>query len=81
MQEIQSSEAKVHLTQLLSAVERGKSFTITRHGRPVARLVPAADQRHAKVRRTMEQITAFRATMPSITLTEILSARHEGHRH
>ena len=33
-------EAKTHLPRLLNDVERGESVTITRHGRPVARLVP-----------------------------------------
>jgi prevent-host-death family protein len=41
MREIQAIEAKTHLAQLLSAVERGESFAITRHGRPIAHLVPA----------------------------------------
>jgi prevent-host-death family protein len=34
-------EAKTHLTRLLDEVERGEAITITRHGREVARLVPA----------------------------------------
>lgn len=33
-------EAKTHLAALLDRVERGESLTITRNGRPVARLVP-----------------------------------------
>ncbi len=33
-------DAKTRLTELLDAVERGESFVITRHGRPVARLLP-----------------------------------------
>ena len=33
-------EAKTHLPRLLEQVEAGASFVITRHGRPVARLVP-----------------------------------------
>jgi prevent-host-death family protein len=81
MREVQSSEAKAHLTQLLSAVEHGESFTITRHGRPVAHLVPAIDQRRAGTQRTMEQIATFRATMPSMTLADVLASRHEGHRY
>lgn len=36
-------EAKTHLSALLERAERGESIAITRHGRPVARLVPAAD--------------------------------------
>jgi len=35
-------EAKTHLTALLGRVEDGEEVTITRHGRPVARLVPVA---------------------------------------
>ena len=38
-------EAKTHLSQLLVRVEKGEGITISRHGRPVARLVPPASQR------------------------------------
>lgn len=33
-------EAKTHLSELLERVEHGEVVTITRRGRPVARLVP-----------------------------------------
>ena len=33
-------EAKTHLPQLLDEVSEGQSILITRHGKPVARLVP-----------------------------------------
>jgi prevent-host-death family protein len=33
-------DAKTHLPRLLDEVERGGTITITKHGRPVARLVP-----------------------------------------
>lgn len=33
-------EAKTHFSQLLEKVESGKEITITKHGEPVARLVP-----------------------------------------
>ena len=81
MREVQSSDAKAHLPQLLSAVERGETIVITRHGRAIARLIPEADQRKSEVLKTMTQIAAFRETMPSIAVSDILSARHEGHRH
>lgn len=35
-------EAKTHLSSLLERVERGEEILITRHGRPVARLLPPA---------------------------------------
>jgi len=33
-------EAKTHLAELLEKVEAGEEITITRHGTPVAKLVP-----------------------------------------
>ncbi|HLI19814.1 MAG TPA: type II toxin-antitoxin system prevent-host-death family antitoxin [Stellaceae bacterium] len=35
-------DAKTHFSRLLKRVARGESITITHHGTPVARLVPAA---------------------------------------
>lgn len=40
MQTVGAYEAKTHLGQLLDAVEKGETITITRHGVPVAMLVP-----------------------------------------
>ena len=36
------AEAKARLAELLRRVERGEEFTITRHGKPVARMVGLA---------------------------------------
>jgi prevent-host-death family protein len=41
METVGSYEAKTHLPRLLARVERGETIIITRHGRAVARLVPA----------------------------------------
>ena len=40
MESVGSFEAKTHLTQLLQRVADGEEITITKHGKPVARLVP-----------------------------------------
>jgi prevent-host-death family protein len=77
---IRSSDAKARLSELLDDVERGQTLVITRHGRAVARLVPEGDEAHAETLRAMERIEAFRQTMPRLSLSEILSARHQGHR-
>jgi prevent-host-death family protein len=37
-----SYEAKTHLPRLLERVEQGEIITITRHGKPIARLVPVS---------------------------------------
>jgi prevent-host-death family protein len=81
MREVQSTDAKAHLAQLLTDVERGETIVITRHGRAIARLVPEATQRRADVRKVKEQIAAFRQTMPPLSVSDILSARHEGHKY
>ena len=44
MTEIGAFEAKNTLGTLLDRVERGEEIVITRHGRPVARLVPNTKQ-------------------------------------
>jgi len=33
-------EAKTHLPRLLKAVEEGETITVTKHGRPIAQIVP-----------------------------------------
>jgi len=53
-------EAKTHLSELLERVYRGEEITITRHGSPVARLVPVAakptpTERLAAIDRWLEQ--------------------------
>jgi len=42
METVGALDAKTHLAELLDRVERGESLTITRHGKPVAQLVPVA---------------------------------------
>ena len=40
MTNIGAFEAKTHLSRLLEKVAAGEKFVITRHGKPVAQLVP-----------------------------------------
>ena len=46
-------EAKTHLSDLLDRVSRGEKITITRHGVPVAMLVPVEE---AKAKLTHKEI-------------------------
>jgi prevent-host-death family protein len=81
MREIQAANAKTHLPQLLDAVERGETIVITRHGRPVARLIPDTGNRAALTAQAIDRIKALRSRTERITTEELLSARHEGHRY
>jgi prevent-host-death family protein len=81
MREIQASEAKTHLPQLLDEVERGETLVITRHGRAIARIVPEAQQQQKEIDNAIESIKALRTRAGKLTPDEILSARHEGHKY
>ena len=62
MRSVGAFEAKTHLSRLLDEVEKGETITITRHGNPVARLVPTSDARRRDVaRRLAEEWRAYRA--------------------
>lgn len=41
---VSAYEAKTHLSALLERAEAGEAITITKHGRPVARLVPTSQR-------------------------------------
>ena len=43
-------EAKTHLSELLEKVEAGEEITITKHGAPVAKLVPVKKEASAEER-------------------------------
>ncbi|MGC2413609.1 MAG: type II toxin-antitoxin system prevent-host-death family antitoxin [Stellaceae bacterium] len=83
--EVQASEAKTHLPQLLDEVERGATIVITRHGRRIARLVPEAHSRQQEIDEALDNIRKLgkeiRDQHGAMTIEEILSLRHEGHKY
>ncbi len=60
MTSVGAFEAKTHLAELLDRVERGEEITITRHGRPVARLLPFESRDPAAIRRAISRILRAR---------------------
>ncbi len=85
MRKVQASEAKTHLLRLLDEVEKGETVVITRHGKPVARIVPEEAVDADKVRAAIEGIKALREeirkTASPLTTEELLAMRHEGHKY
>jgi prevent-host-death family protein len=53
-------EAKTHLSALLDRVEAGEEVVITKHGRPVARLVGARAIDRTRVNAAFEKLKAMR---------------------
>lgn len=54
-------EAKTHLPRILAEVECGATVTITRHGRPVARLVPVSNAGSQSVEELVQEMREARA--------------------
>jgi prevent-host-death family protein len=54
-------EAKTQLAKLIERVERGESVTITRHGKPVAKLVPVVKPKMT-VEEAIEGLREFQKT-------------------
>ena len=80
MESVGAYEAKTHLPRLLERVMRGESLTITRHGRPVARLVPVEDDDRSRALRASRRILERRTRLARLSLSELLDTIHEGHR-
>ena len=77
-------DAKSRLSELLDRVEKGEEIVITRHGKPIARLVPEGGHNVAEAFAALERITARRRKMAArgvrITQDEIRAMRDEGRR-
>lgn len=80
MERVGAYEAKTNLPRLLDRVAQGESLTITRHGKPVARLVPVAGDRE-RAQEAAARIFARRRHLKLVPMTELMASAHEGHRY
>ncbi len=85
MKKVGIFEAKTHLSSLLDEVENGAEITITRHGKPVARLVQVdAELSAAEIAQRLEAIRNLRGMARDLKLgatqDEIKSWINEGRR-
>ena len=60
MQTVGASEAKTHFSALLDRVAQGEEITISRHGVPVAMLVPGPAGPKPDIRETIKAMLEFR---------------------
>ena len=81
-----SSKARNHLGELLDRVARGEEIVITRHDKPVARIVPEGGKSLELVRRAIQSMRENRLRMAQrkgfkrLTDKEIRDAINEGRR-
>ncbi|MDW6021801.1 type II toxin-antitoxin system prevent-host-death family antitoxin [Mesorhizobium sp. BAC0120] len=76
MRSVGAFEAKNTLGSLLDLVEQGEEIIITRHGKPVARLVGPAEAAvdRSDARKAVEEIKAMRkgVTLGGISIKELI---------
>ena len=74
MKTVGSYEAKTHLPRLLDEVAKGEEITITKHGVPVAMLVPPPEARRRSVGEVIEEIREFRKgkTLGSLKIKDLV---------
>ena len=82
MRTVGSYEAKTHLPRLLDEVASGATITITKHGVPVAKLVPPDGAKPEDVGKVIDAIHEFRrtrkATLGDCTIRDLIE---EGRRY
>ena len=78
---VKISEAKARFSELVAKAEAGEDIIISRGNEAVARLVPLDIERRAIVKKTIEDIRAFRARAKPVTTEELIAWKHEGHRY
>lgn len=90
MAEIGAYEAKTHLPQLLDRVRNGERIVITKHGRPVAELVPVAVRDVERIRASIAELRVIRGRLArrGVRVKSVKQERrslrelaHEGHRY
>jgi prevent-host-death family protein len=82
MKSVGCYEAKTHLPRLLSQVEKGETITITKRGKPIARIVPAEDRPARDVASVIREFRAYSrqqaCTLGKLSIKEIKAMTEEG---
>lgn len=75
MKRVGVHDAKTQLPRLLDEVERGASITITRHGKPIARLVPVEAPKRT-VEQAVEELVEFgkRHEVVGLSIRELIDS-------
>ena len=75
MKSVGSYEAKTHLPRLLDRVGKGERFTITKHGVPIAKLIPVEDEKPLRIGNIIKTIQTFRKghTLRGISIKQLIT--------
>jgi prevent-host-death family protein len=62
MRSIGSYQLKTHLSEILNAVEHGQTVIVTRHGKPIARIMPNETAEQEQTHQVVEALKKFPRT-------------------
>ncbi len=76
MQTVGMYQARTHFARLLDRVEAGETVTITRHGVPVARLVPVRETSRQQAEAAVNQLRELRrgAKLGGVRIRDLIEA-------
>lgn len=81
MESIGLFDAKTHLSELVARAERGEEVVITRHNKPVAKLVPVGRPRRVAApgrRAAIDALLAFKPiVLTGVSVAELVRAGRE----
>ncbi len=72
--QVGSFDAKVHLSELLNKVTNGDTITITKHGKPIAKLVPFKEKAYLSRSEALSKLSKIRnAQKTSVSVLEMIA--------
>ncbi len=82
MKTVGAFDAKTNLSRILKEVANGEEYTITKHGKPVARLKPIWESRIEKWEKLKAQLSKMRKreSLGKVSIDDIIAWKDEGRR-
>jgi prevent-host-death family protein len=74
------SDANRHFKEVLDRVKSGETIVVTENGRAVAEVAPASAGLNTRFS-SLERLQEVRRLFKGVTLNDMISARHEGHKY
>lgn len=80
METIGAFDAKTRWSELLDRAAKGEAFEITKHGHPVARIVPVNGPDRSRAAAAVARLRSMRGTIKGVTKEEMIATIDEGRR-
>ena len=79
--EIGVFEAKTHFSQVMDSVQKGADYTVTRRGKPVAKIIPIMEETEMTIKEALDEFKELRKLYRSKPASfDVRAAIEEGRR-